>query len=207
MDKVVFKSPLGELRWVNISPGGVDTSMNSGAPKFQKVANVVIDEDSPEGKAVKDQLQKIWEDMRVSEGIKQAQPKSLGIKQDKDKETKEPNGKLILCFKTNASYKDGTDIEIPIFDAKGTKISPFNKRIGNGSIGVIHGEAALYNFKGTYGITLYLKAIQLLQYVEPSIEVEAQDLTVLYPDAFGMPFEASDLVEQLTTNEKAPFEL
>lgn len=194
MAKVKFKSPVGELMWCFIAPGGTDTSVEkTGDPKaMKKVANVVLKAGTPELAQVQEQLKQIWENFRESEGIKQVEPKSNGLKANTDKETGEPTGDYTLCFKTSATFKDGKDVKIPIYNAKGVEVDLGDKRIGNGSIGIIHGEAAIYEFGGKKGITLYLKAIQLVKYVEPDAGIDTEDLTVLYPDAWGEPFEAPE---------------
>lgn len=203
--KVSFKSPIGELRWVYINEGGVDTSFAKDGSKVQKVANVVLNEEDAQ-EAI-DQLNKIWEELRANAGIKVLKPKSLGIKYYKDPETQEPTGEVGFCFKTNAYLPDGKDSPVVIFNAKGDKVSLGDKKIGNGSIGIVHGEAALYEFKGTYGITLYLKAIQIVKLVEfTGSEVQPEDLTIQYPDAYGETFEGvvEERVADVTAEATAP---
>lgn len=186
--KISFKSPIGELRWVYINQGGVDTSLAKDGSKMQKQANVVMN--AEDAKEAITQLENFWAAVKAEAGIKVAKPRSLGIKECKDPETQEPTGDIQFCFKTNAYLPDGKDAPIAIFNAKGEKVSLGDKKIGNGSIGIIHGEAALYEFAGTYGITLYLKAIQIVKLVEyTGTEVQAEDLTIHYPDAYGETFE------------------
>lgn len=193
--KVPFKTAVGDLMWVQIQPGGVDQSLAKDGSKMQKVASVQFKDDSQELAQMKNQLANIWEQFKSENGIKQKEPKSNGIKVNKDKETKEPNGTSSLIFKTGAVYKDGGDVVIPIYNAKGQRVELNGERIGNGSKGIIHGEAALYEFAGTYGITLYLKAIQIGEFKEVDSGIDAEDISAMYPDAFGQPFEgATDTV-------------
>lgn len=187
--KVPFKTKIGDLMWVQIQPGGVDQSLAKDGSKMQKVASVQFKDDSQELAQMKKQLADIWEQFKSENGIKQKEPKSNGIKVNKDRETKEPNGTSSLIFKTGAVYKDGGDVVVPVYNAKGQRVELNGERIGNGSKGIIHGEAALYEFAGTYGITLYLKGIQIGEFKPVQDGVEAEDLTALFPDAFGQTFE------------------
>lgn len=189
--KVKFKTKVGDLMWVNIQEGGVDQSLAKDGSKMQKVASVQFQDGSQELKDMEAQLNTIWEQFRADKGIKQKTPKSNGIKVNKDKETKEPNGTSSLIFKTSATF-DGKDIVVPIYNAKGEKVTLL-ERIGNGSKGLIHGEAALYEFAGTYGITLYLKAIQLVELKAYEDGIDAEDLSAQYPDAYGQTFDPSEV--------------
>ena len=194
--KVNFKTTPGELRWVFLQPGGIDASMNKDGSKMVKQATIVFKDDSKELKQLQTELDDLWEHFKAENNIKQKAYKSNGIKVLKDADTKEPIGESALIFKTGASIvkPNGTSVDtiVPIYDARGLDITPKmeGKLIGNGSIGIIHGSAALYEFGGTYGITLYLKAIQLLKFVEFKLtDVEIDDLSIEYPDAFGESFE------------------
>lgn len=193
--KVDFKTKPGELRWVFLQPGGIDASLAKDGSKMIKQACLVVKTDSAEYKTMKDELDKLWETFKAENNIKQKEYKSNGIKLLKDKETGELNGEASFVFKTNALFTraDGTavDTRVPIFNSKGLEItSEFaDKRIGNGSHGIIHGTAALYEFAKTYGITLYLKGIQLGKLEEYSSSFNVDDISALYPDAFGESFE------------------
>ena len=189
-NKVSFKTKLGDLEWVFLQKGGRDNSVNRDGSKMQYSATLVVDTESPECKAMEAELKKIWNDIKQECGFKQIQPKSLGNKVLKDRETGEPIGRTAFIFKTNAKMPDGKDVEIKIYNARGEEVSLGDTMIGNGSKGIIHGEAALYEFQGSRGITLYLKAIQLVKLNKYSGgDVDAEDLTVQYPDAFGETFD------------------
>lgn len=185
--KTKFKTKVGDLMWVQIQPGGVDQSLAKDGSKMQKVASVQFADNSQELALMKAELAEIWENFRKEKNLKQKEPKSNGIKVNKDKETKEPNGTSSLIFKTNAQI-DGKEVNVPVYNAKGDLVDSTNLRIGNGSKGIIHGEAALYEFAGTYGITLYLKAVQVAKLEDVPNAVETDDLTSMYPDSFGETF-------------------
>lgn len=174
--KVSFKSPLGELRWVNIGQGGIDTSMEKDGSKMQKVASVYLTGEAKD-KAITE-LNTIWENFKTELGLKKGvQAKSTGYKIVIDKETGEETGEISLNFKTNAQFKDGKENNIRIYNSKGVEVDLGDKKIGNGSIGIIHGEAAYYDAAGSKGITLYLKAIQLKSFVEYTENIDALDIS------------------------------
>lgn len=174
--KVSFKSPLGELRWVNIGEGGIDTSMEKDGSKMQKVATVYLTGEAKD--TAISELNNIWEDFKNEKGLKKGvQAKSTGYKIVIDKETGEETGEICLNFKTNAKFKDGKENVIKVFNSKGVEVNLGDKKIGNGSIGIIHGEAAFYDAAGTKGVTLYLKAIQLKSLVEYTENIDALDIS------------------------------
>lgn len=174
--KVAFKTPIGELRWVSIQKGGIDTSMEKNGSKMQKVATVYLTGEAKDI-AIKN-LNDIWEQAKIANGVKKGiQPKSLGWKEVIDKDTGEATGEISIRFSTNATFPDGKDSNIPVLNSKGIPVNLGEKLIGNGSRGVIHGEAAYYDAAGSKGITLYLKAIQLTKFTEYEANVDAEDLS------------------------------
>lgn len=173
--KVPFKTPIGELRWVNISAQGADQSMAKDGSKMQKVATIYLTGDQKE--AVITELQRIWEAFKTEQGLKKGVlPKSTGYRFVTDEDGNE-TGEVSLCFKTNVKFPDGTENVVKVLNPKGQEINLGDRKIGNGSRGVIHGEAAYYDAQGTKGITLYLKAIQLTKFVEYQQNVDAEDLS------------------------------
>lgn len=173
--KVSFKSPIGEIKWVSIQEGGVDTSMDRDGSKMQKTATVYLSGEAKDT-AIK-MLNDIWEAAKAEHGVKKgSQAKSIGWKAEKDADGNE-TGNIFLRFSSNACFPDGKDNKIPVLNSKGVPVDLGDKKIGNGSRGVIHGEAAYYDAKGSKGITLYLKAIQLTKFVEYATNVDAEELT------------------------------
>lgn len=174
--KVSFKTPIGELMWVNISKDGADQSMAKDGSKMQKVATIVLEGEKKE--QVLNELQQIWEGFKTELNLKKGTAaKSLGWRAEKDKETDEETGRITLTFKCNAKLPDGRESIVKVLNAKGQEVNLGERAIGNGSQGVIHGEAAYYDANGTKGVTLYLKAIQLTKFVEYQMNVNADDLS------------------------------
>lgn len=173
--KQPFKTPVGELRWVNISKDGIDNSMAKDGSKMQKVATIILSGDA-KNKAITT-LNEIWEYFKDDQSLKKGvQPKSVGWKALKDEDGNE-TGEIAIQFKTNAKLPDGRECIVKVLNAAGKEVDLQDKAIGNGSMGVIHGDAAFYDANGTKGITLYLKAIQLTKFVEYKLNVDAEDLS------------------------------
>ncbi len=175
-------TPTGELRWVFIVGEGRDQSENNDGSKMQKMASLVLKTDSAECKKLTGDIKAVWEEYKAANPskIKKAtQPKSLGYKVIKDPDTDEETDETIFAFKTNSFYPDGKPNNIVVYSGGGKKLVngskyiidgvdfvPGETFIGNGSIGVIHGEAAGYEYAKQYGVSLYLKAVQLGTLVE-----------------------------------------
>jgi hypothetical protein len=186
MAKAKIKTPLGELRWVYVEGDGRDQSAEQDGSKMQKMASIVFKKDSPEAKNLIAQIDKVWEAFKAENPTKikpATKPKSLGYKPVLDKDTGEETGELIFNFKTNSFFPNGKPNNVVIYNAKGQKVNLGDTGIGNGSIGIIFGEAAGYEYAKQYGISLYLKGIQLKKLVEKSTEgIDDSDLEDLGED-------------------------
>jgi len=175
-------TPAGELRWVFIVGEGRDQSEANDGSKMQKMASIVFKTNSPECKKLMADIDAVWGEYKAANPskIKKAtQPKSLGYKVIKDPDTDEDTDETIFAMKTNSTYPDGKPNNIVVYSGGGKKLVngskyiidgvdfvPNETFIGNGSIGVLHGEAAGYEYAKQYGVSLYLKAVQLGTLVE-----------------------------------------
>ncbi|MGE4420553.1 MAG: hypothetical protein AB7D38_12100 [Sulfurimonas sp.] len=180
--KTEIKTPkFMAIKWVYINGNGKDQSENNDGSKMQKMATVVGHKDDPQVKELMKALDDVWAAAKAANPkvLKQAtQPKSMGYKFLKYKETDEETGEVAFQFKSNSFYKDGRSVTIPVYNAAGQKVDLGDAIIGNGSTGVIHGVADVYAFKGAYGITLYLKGIQLKKFVKAEFgSIDAEDFT------------------------------
>lgn len=181
--KQAFKTPLCELRWVNISKEGADQSMEKDGSKMMKVATAIIT-DAQAKTNVANELNSFWDYCKEELNLKKGQaPKSLGFKELVDDDGN-LTGEVSLLFKTNVTFPDGSDNVIKVLNARGKEVDLGDKKIGNGSIGVIHGEVAYYDAAGSKGLTLYLKAIQLKKLVEYTANIDAEDLSDGAEDEF-----------------------
>jgi len=179
MAKQKIKTPVGELRWVFITGDGKDQSEARDGSKMQKMASIVFKKDDPKCKELQAKINEVWEEWKAEKRLPAAKkPKSLGYKELEDKETGEPTGEIMFTFKTNSFYPDGKPNIVTTYNAKGQKVElPEDIRIGNGSIGIIFGTAAGYEYAKQYGISLYLTAIQIAKLVEVQPDIETEDLS------------------------------
>lgn len=91
-----------------------------------------------------------------------------------DRNTEQPTGEIEFRFSTKAS---GTDVKtgekwekkVPLFDAKGNSLENVTD-IWNGTVGKVAFEAVPYfvNATGEYGLTLRMKAVQVLDLRSPT---------------------------------------
>ena len=121
------------------------------------------------------------------------------IKVEKD-DNDEPTGNLIISTKQNAKIKaaDGStiDMRVAVFDAKQQPIPPSIK-VGGGSVCRAAIEVApYYTATAGFGLTLRLKAVQVIELVEYTGERSA--------DSYG--FDAEEGYEAPTGGEEAPGE-
>jgi len=85
----------------------------------------------------------------------------LPFEDEIDDETGEPTGNVIIKFKSKAAYKPA------VFDAKGQMMPKHN--IYGGSVVKVNGAASFYMSPSIgAGITLRLRAVQVIEYVEGS---------------------------------------
>jgi len=176
-----IKTPIGELRWVFITGDGRDQSDNNDGSKMQKMASLVLKTESEACEKLKADINAVWEEYKAANPtkIKKAtQPKSLGYKVVKDPDTDEETDETIFAFKTNSFFPDGKPNKIPVYNAKGQKVDLGDTIVGNGSRGIIFGEAAGYEYAKQYGVSLYLKGIQIAKLVEGgSADIDAEDIS------------------------------
>ena len=183
-------TPVGELMWVFISGDGVDKDLNDPSKGKCKKASIYFHKDSKEAQELKAKIDAVWEEYRkFNSKIKPAtKPKSLGYKFVKDDETGEDTDIISFNFSTNSFLPNGKPNIIDVFSANGKKLeqnktyimsgeelTPKDATYGPGTIGCIYGAAGGYEYNGTFGISLYLQAIQLKKYVPfKGIEVKPE---------------------------------
>lgn len=156
--------PVGELFWVNISGDGKDVSEDGDGSKMKKQAVLHLKTASKECKDLIAQLTAEWEAYKAEDSrIKAAtKPKSLGYKVVKDRDTDEETDTTAFAFSTNSFFKDGKPSNVPLYDAQGAVYDIGDDEVGNGSVGTLYGDCGRYAFKGSFGISLYLKAVQII---------------------------------------------
>lgn len=152
------------LMWVFITPPGKKNLQD----KMCFNAALYVKTDSEECKKFKEALNDFWDDNKP----KGAKLKSLGFRdemEEDDKGVDVPTGFTSFNFWTGAKWPDGKYRIMDIYGAKGNKISLGDKKIGNKSKGAIAGVMQLYdNGPAARGITLFLNAIQVTEFIEYS---------------------------------------
>ncbi len=83
---------------------------------------------------------------------------------DYDKDDKE-TGNVVLKAKSTASFND-EPITISIYDAKGSKLENFKKKIGNGSTIKLYIGFKPYYLNGNIGLSVRLKTLQVIDLKE-----------------------------------------
>jgi len=185
MSKALTKliTPKGELRWVTITGEGKENM--SG--KMQYVASIVLDpKNKAEDKAFVDKVDAFWQENKPA-FMGKRKAKSLGyflcdplldeagdpILDDEDKPKYDPDGRVMVTFKTGVSFPDGSTKVVATYNSKAKKVALGNTKIGNGSIGFLSGAMDIYEVKAKdkstdAGVTFYLNAIQINKLVEYS---------------------------------------
>lgn len=165
-----LRTPTLSLGWANIDGPGKDNYNKDG-----KVYTITAyaDKGSYEEKELTGLINKFWLENKPNA---KAKPSSMGYKPEMvdDEET----GRVTYTFSTRTTYASGDKVNIPVLDFKGRNAPLLGKKIGNGSTGVVHGSMGVYNQnEKKYGVSLYLKAVQLLKLVEFD-SVQAEEIAV-----------------------------
>ena len=191
------KTKVAGLKFCFIKGEGRNQAMPGEPERMQYVVSLVTPKD---GEVHKDFLTKIdaeWKRYKEEFGVK-GLPKTNGIKDETkpcesgeidpatEKIKKVPTGNVLIGFKTNVAWPNGSPQIVKVFDHKGTDITAAYQAadwsIGEGSTGIIHGSAQGNNIGGTHKVTLYLSAVQIAKLVkyegdEPDTEeVEGEDI-------------------------------
>lgn len=183
MAKTITKmiTPKGELAWVTIHGEGKENM--SG--KLQYVASVILDPKKPEDKAFIESIDDFWDENKP-QFMGKRKAKSIGyypcdplrgedgepLRDDEDKIKYDPEGRIMVSFKTGTTFPDGSTKKVKVYNSKAKEVSLGKIRIGNGSIGFISGAMDIYEVTDSKkksidaGVTLYLNAIQINKLVE-----------------------------------------
>ena len=168
-----------ELSWVYVNGDGSLNDLKE-PPAYEYKATALL---TPErAKPYIEQIESFWKEYA---GTKKA--KSYGYK------VNEETGLVEFTFKTNTVFKqkDGTEkpVIVRIFRANGQEITnqfhEAQKKVANGSEGVVHGSMAIYDRKTGAGVTLYLTAIQFTKFVEFAGAVDVEALETAEDDGLG----------------------
>ena len=153
-------TPLGTLEWIFITGMGKENYNRDG---HEYTSDIILDGDKAE--ALKTQIT----DFFHAEFGAKANPKSLGFKEQEDGSTR-------FSFKTKTTKRDGSARKIIVGDSKGKPMDLGDRKISNGSTGVIHGALGTYVNGQSKGVSLFLNKVQLLNFIPYEGDGAMEDL-------------------------------
>ncbi len=185
--KLTFKTPLAELRYVSIVGQGKlrfdpTNKFDKNTPEaYEYTASVMLNKEQAESAIAT--FKEFWNDNKPKGLTKQkydlvkAEMKDTGKKDEDGDAIKEPTGLYILQAKTTTQWPSGDANVIKVMRANGNPLNLGDKQIGDGSVGVIHGQIGVNEFSGNEGLNFFLSGVQLKSYKEKSAgEIDADDL-------------------------------
>lgn len=165
---VPVKTPKGNLEWVIISGEGRPNKTG----KLMYKASVVCEPDAPGVEAFKKSIDDFWKENKPK-GAKK--PNTIGYRPHSVKSNEvgedgeaiyEETGKVEFFFSTGTTWPDGSQKKIKVYNSKGSEVNLGDKKVGNGSVGRISGNMAIYDVAGNQGINLYLNSVMITKFVE-----------------------------------------
>lgn len=169
-DLVKVATPVGELWYSNITGQGKKNYNEDGfvytSTLHLKGDNATLLKDKinevlgpiPKGKLVKSVgYRELLED---ADGIYTPSKKTV----ERDKSAK-PTGVFAFVFSTGVAYEDGRPKTIAVYNKDAQKVNMGDRLIGNASKGAISGNLKRYESKDEVGVSLFLNALQLTEYV------------------------------------------
>lgn len=157
------KTPIGELRWINIS--GEGKKPLDPKNKNSYTVTLALPTDSPKCVELQNIINDFWAENKPKGANK---PKSTGFKEEVDRETDKPTGMTEFTFRTDTTFKDNKPKTIQVFDARANDITSAmtETRFANGSRGLVHGAMSIYDRPEGKGVSLYLNAVQFTKVIE-----------------------------------------
>lgn len=179
-----YKSPKAPLVWVKITGEGEEDLQG----RMKYLASTVLNEEQKD--ELEAELAAFWKENKPK-GAKKMKSNGIAPEMVKTEETdedgdpiKKHTGNYLLQMKTNATWPDGNQNKIKIYNAKGNPVQLGDTKIGNGSVGRLAGAYDIYAVTDKQGnvtnagITFYLNGIQiskLEEYVGNEVEFEADE--------------------------------
>lgn len=171
-DLVPMVTEVGDLHWVNIFGQG---KLNYNEDGYDYTATVHLSGEAankakakidevlgpiPEGKKVKSK--------GYRELYKDADGNLYTPSESKPASEGKPSGIFAFQFKTGVTLPDGRTKVVGVFNKDAKKINLGDRKVGNGSKGAISGKLQRYEKGKEIGVSLFLHAIQLTEFVEYS---------------------------------------
>lgn len=169
-DLIPVVTPVGDLWYVNITGQGKRNYNDDG---YEYGATVYLTGDAatelkdkllevlgptPKGKTVKSYG--FRELLKDAEGTYTPTTKTV----ERDKKA-EKTGIFAFAFKTGATFEDGRQKKVAVYNAKRDKVDMGEKLIGNGSKGAISGNLKRNERGPEIMVSCFLNAVQLTEYV------------------------------------------
>ena len=185
--KLTFKTPLAELRYVNVVGQGklrfdpTNKFDKNTAEAYEYTASVMLSKEQADVAIAT--FKEFWNEIKPKGLTKQKydlikeEMKDTGKKDDDGDAIKEPTGLWILQAKTTTEWPSGDKNIVKIMRGNGNPLNLGTKQIGDGSIGVLHGQVGINEFAGNEGLNFFLSGVQLKSFKEKTdAEIDAEDL-------------------------------
>lgn len=165
-------TPVGPLSWVQITGQG---KLNYNEDGYNYVSTLTLDKKTAEPLIA--QIDEIAKGCPADKKFKSNGYRAVFVDKDGNQFVETDNRSfdakagdketdlLAFSFATRTKFDDGKPTVIGVYNAKGDKVVLGDRLIGNGTIGSVSAKGKVYvNGKNT-GVSLYLKAIQIVKYV------------------------------------------
>lgn len=170
-DLIKVNTPVGDLQYVQISGQG---KLNYNEDGYVYVATINLTGDAAE--ELKAKCDEVLGDLAKGENLKSRGYRELmkdeeGIytptSNTKERDAKaEATGIYAFTFSTSTTFGDGKQKKVSVYNAAAARINLGDKKIGNGSKGAISGNLQRYKKGKDVGVSLFLNAIQLVDFKE-----------------------------------------
>ena len=201
-DLVPVVTPVGELYYVQISGQG---KLNYNEDGYNYVATIYLTGEAAEQMKTKcdEVLGEVPKGKNIkSRGYRQLLKDADGLfvptaNTKEREENAEETGIWAFQFSTATTFADGKTKKITVYNSAKppTPINLGDRKIGNGSKGAISGRMQRYERGKDVGVSLFLNAVQLVDFVEFTSDAgfEAQEGGYIGDEGFNPNTEESDV--------------
>lgn len=212
-DLVPIVTPVGELHYVQISGQG---KLNYNEDGYNYVGTIYLTGEAAQAviTALKETLGDVPKSKNLkSKGYRELLEDDEGVYQPTSNTTErdagaKKTGTYAFNFSTNTTFKDGKKKKVSVYNSANppSRIDLGERKIGNGSKGAISGKLRRYEKGKDVGVSLFLNAVQLVEFVEFTGDdgFEQQEGGFTGTDDGFNPSTAEASVEQDTATEEKP---
>lgn len=170
---VPIVTPVGELHYVHISGQG---KLNYNEDGYNYVATLYLEDEK--AKKVIAQLEEVLGDVPKGKNVKSKgyrellkdengmyEPTSNTAERDANAVA---TGIYAFRFSTSTTFADGKQKKVSVYNSANppSRINLGDRKIGNGSKGAISGRLQRYEKGKDVGVSLFLNAVQLVEFIE-----------------------------------------